>query len=183
MSDRDYYYAANRWASGLEEAPSRHGRAWLLPAQIKSGMAASLHNGRVHLVREAAISTDGDRSRLMARWICGPGSANVRPAETDEVACEWCERLQALPNVTIAVYRCFDVDGELLYIGSTVNLRSRIKQHYYQAPWWDNVSRVDAEPHDTIEAARYAEAVAIAAESPMMNKVGKTLRVIDGGAA
>lgn len=174
--------AAAKFLQGSLSIGDHHRSAMALPARIKTGMAASLHNGRVHIVREAAIITDGAESRMAARWICGPGSANVRAAATDEVACEWCERLQHLP-AGIAVYRCFGYDGELLYIGSTVNLPARIRQHSSTAKWWGDVLRIVAEPHNSVNAARYAESVAIAREAPLLNKLGQTLRVIDGGAA
>lgn len=71
------------------------------------------------------------------------------------------------------VYRAYDADGHLLYIGCTVNLRRRIHQHLWASPWWRRaVVRVTVEEHPTRAAALDAETRAIVTEHPAHNSVG-----------
>jgi hypothetical protein len=153
-----------------------------MPAQIKSGMAASISRGMVHIVDEAALAVDADGAQLAVRWICGNGAVNARPADPSEVACDACEQLQHLPRGPV-VYRCYGTDGDLLYIGSSANVRIRVRAHSTGTRWWDEVAQVEAEPFPTITAARLAEAQAIIAELPSRNRANIPLRVIRGGAA
>lgn len=74
------------------------------------------------------------------------------------------------------LYRCYDADGLLLYIGLTVNPRKRMQVHMahrakaslllqcYMTRW-----EVDADAHPSLAAGREAEAAAIAAERPLFN--------------
>lgn len=176
----DVRAAAGRYVGGELDDRGHFGTAWLMPTRIKTGIAASINNGRVHLANSAALATDGTRTVLAVRWVCGGGSSNARPAEIDEVACESCERLQHLPEGPV-VYRCYDDEGALLYIGSSINLRQRVRGHRGATRWWDEVVRVEAESYPTETAARIAEAHAIRDELPERNKYGIPLEVIKGG--
>lgn len=67
------------------------------------------------------------------------------------------------------VYRVFDADGALLYIGSTKrDLGARLPEHAGK-PWACRAKRVDVARFDSIEEARDAERDAIAAERPLHN--------------
>ncbi|MFE2297935.1 GntR family transcriptional regulator [Streptomyces sp. NPDC059445] len=69
-----------------------------------------------------------------------------------------------------ALYRHFDADRNLLYIGISVNPESRWKSHLYSLAEWPKLaaSRTD-EWFDTREAAEIAEVAAIKAERPRFN--------------
>jgi len=70
------------------------------------------------------------------------------------------------------VYRCFDVDGVLLYIGFTWDLRTRIGAHCAPGrPVGERLSYVSVEKHPTRAAARAAERAAIESETPLFNVV------------
>ncbi|MFD5064690.1 GIY-YIG nuclease family protein [Streptomyces sp. NPDC058394] len=38
-----------------------------------------------------------------------------------------------------AEYRLFNAEGELLYVGSTVDTERRSRAHRYSKPWWPEV--------------------------------------------
>jgi predicted GIY-YIG superfamily endonuclease len=68
------------------------------------------------------------------------------------------------------LYRCFNADRELLYIGITNDIDNRLRQHSRTAPWWkefDSCSQDDRfEDRWTLERA---ERAAILAEEPLYN--------------
>lgn len=70
------------------------------------------------------------------------------------------------------VYRLFDAQGRLLYIGKTYNVRARLwgrGGHAHTKPWWPEVASVTATEYRTEEAALDAEAWAIRREKPLHN--------------
>lgn len=67
------------------------------------------------------------------------------------------------------VYRAFDAEDRLLYIGSSNNPASRMSDHEKHSPWWPFHTRMTLERHDTRAEARAAEALAIATEHPRWN--------------
>lgn len=68
------------------------------------------------------------------------------------------------------VYRLMDKDGRLLYVGVTGNLVKRKRQHARAQSWWGDVAKTVVQCFDNREAAEYAEAEAIASESPLHNR-------------
>ncbi|MFJ9633784.1 GIY-YIG nuclease family protein [Streptomyces sp. NPDC101175] len=69
-----------------------------------------------------------------------------------------------------ALYRAFDVDGALLYIGITDSPIDRFKQHQSTAEWWPLMVLREVEWLNTRSDAEQAEARAIKAEAPKFNK-------------
>lgn len=67
------------------------------------------------------------------------------------------------------VYRVYDADERLLYIGVTVDLKNRLRVHGYQSPWYVDAARVDAESFPDRPTAFDAEAYAIREEAPLHN--------------
>lgn len=73
------------------------------------------------------------------------------------------------------VYRVYDADERLLYIGATGDIQNRLRVHGYQSPWYVQAARVDIEAFPDRPTAFAAEAYAIREESPLHNvrsKVG-----------
>lgn len=68
------------------------------------------------------------------------------------------------------LYRFFDVDGKLLYIGITDNYPLRLIHHGKDKPWWDEVKKFAAERLPTRQDAEEAEKLAIRSELPKYNK-------------
>lgn len=84
------------------------------------------------------------------------------------------------------VYRLFDADGDLLYIGSSINPGARFTRHKAEQPWWPQVASWALEARSSLDEARTAEQLAIAAEHPRHNKRGhgptpvRNFRALDG---
>lgn len=73
------------------------------------------------------------------------------------------------PQGRTALYRLYDANGTLLYVGITTNPRQRWTEHAMSKAWWDEVCSKTVEWFEVrIEAAR-AEAVAVRVERPMWN--------------
>ena len=68
-----------------------------------------------------------------------------------------------------ALYRLYDADDQLLYIGIAADPKERWASHASDKPWWSNVTRRDVEWISTREAAEVAEQEAIATEKPKHN--------------
>lgn len=70
-----------------------------------------------------------------------------------------------------ALYRLYDADGQLLYIGVTTYPPKRFVEHERDKPWWPDVARHHVEWIDGRERAETAERCAIAAEGPRYNRI------------
>jgi predicted GIY-YIG superfamily endonuclease len=75
------------------------------------------------------------------------------------------------------MYRLYNADGTLLYVGISWSALSRITQHKTDKPWWTTVTRVDITtiPGDRA-AAESAERHAIHTEQPLHNVVHNRTR-------
>jgi hypothetical protein len=71
-----------------------------------------------------------------------------------------------------ALYRLFDRDDRLLYVGIAFNPRVRCYHHKKHKPWWSEVARREVEWHDDRRQAEAAERAAIAGEQPLYNVSG-----------
>jgi hypothetical protein len=69
------------------------------------------------------------------------------------------------------LYRMYDSDGTLLYIGQTGPLREGLESHYLREPWIYEVAWIDTEDEHLDEIAAYAaEQEAIRRERPKYNR-------------
>lgn len=66
------------------------------------------------------------------------------------------------------LYRYYDSEGELLYVGITINLAGREAKHRRRA-WWPLVADVHLEEHPGRVSALAAERAAIHHEKPIYN--------------
>lgn len=71
----------------------------------------------------------------------------------------------------IDLYRFFDNDGALLYVGISLSAAQRASQHKHEKQWWPDVARMDVERHPNRAAALDAERHAITTERPIYNIV------------
>jgi hypothetical protein len=86
------------------------------------------------------------------------------------------------------VYRLFNADGELLYVGMTCDVEQRFTYHRAVKPWWPDVANQTFEQFPDRESAEQAEVAAIRSEVPRHNITHSTVnrpvhtpRVIPGG--
>jgi len=68
-----------------------------------------------------------------------------------------------------AVYRWYDANDQLLYVGVSFDLGTRFASHRYGNDNWQQVRRIELEWFDSRRGALEAEARAIATEHPMWN--------------
>lgn len=70
-----------------------------------------------------------------------------------------------------ALYRLFNADGQLLYVGIAYDPKSRWYSHVNTSPWWPNVARKEVEWFEHRNAAVTAEMIAVRTEKPIHNVV------------
>lgn len=71
-----------------------------------------------------------------------------------------------------AIYRWFDANDRLLYVGITANPGQRVQHHEYNQPWFAAATRCVVEWYETRAEAEAAELVAIRREEPLRNTRG-----------
>jgi hypothetical protein len=74
------------------------------------------------------------------------------------------------------LYRHFDADGRLLYVGISLSTIARFDAHRTRSHWSSKVATITIERFETRNEAFAAEAAAILAESPLHNLAGKPSR-------
>jgi hypothetical protein len=77
------------------------------------------------------------------------------------------------------LYRFFDGQGALLYIGLTCGFRTRMAAHRRQKDWWVHVARIELERFPDKASVVAAELAAIKHEKPRYNIVHGR-RVLNG---
>ncbi len=73
-----------------------------------------------------------------------------------------------------ALYRFFDADGALLYVGITHDIEQRWAAHERDKPWWPQVAERPVEWFESRRLALQAELKAIREEAPVHNVTGKS---------
>lgn len=67
------------------------------------------------------------------------------------------------------LYRFFDADGHLLYVGRTISPARRWREHEKKSPWFEAVAKVTRQVFATAGEVDRAERHAIATERPIYN--------------
>lgn len=75
------------------------------------------------------------------------------------------------------LYRYFDANDRLLYVGIAFDVLKRAQGHRRHAAWWSQAATYTEELYPTRTAAEAAEAEAIRAEAPLFNVVHNRRRV------
>jgi hypothetical protein len=73
------------------------------------------------------------------------------------------------PSNGCGLYRCYDAQDRLLYVGITNLGLRRWRKHTEESAWWPDVARIDVEHHTTREQAMEREATLIRALEPLYN--------------
>lgn len=68
------------------------------------------------------------------------------------------------------LYRMFDQDDTLLYVGITAAPKERFAAHQAEKEWWPEVARIAQEHFATRREVEVAERLAIIAEQPLYNR-------------
>lgn len=77
------------------------------------------------------------------------------------------------------LYRFYDADGRLLYVGISLSVFQRWQQHSSDKPWWEHIYRGELEHFDTRTEAAEAELCAIRTEDPLFNVAGRPRELSD----
>ena len=72
-------------------------------------------------------------------------------------------------EISTQLYRHFDSDGTLLYVGVSLDTLSRLRQHKENAHWFKLIHTVKIDSFATREEALTAERMAIKNENPLYN--------------
>lgn len=72
--------------------------------------------------------------------------------------------------MTCQLYRHFDAEGRLLYVGISLSAVERLKQHVARSGWSAEIASITVETHADREAAMKAEREAVERERPLYNK-------------
>lgn len=71
-----------------------------------------------------------------------------------------------------SVYRIYNADGELIYVGVAYSPKVRVSFHRNNKPWGGEIARHEVDWYDTREAAEAAEEQQIADAWPRYNVLG-----------
>jgi len=75
-------------------------------------------------------------------------------------------------NEPTQLYRHFDAQDRLLYVGISLSTVARLTQHRISSDWYSQISRVEIQKFDTRSEAEGAEWEAIQKEKPIYNIIG-----------
>ncbi|NUP47250.1 MAG: GIY-YIG nuclease family protein [Catenulispora sp.] len=68
-----------------------------------------------------------------------------------------------------ALYRLYDAEGQLLYVGISRDPNERFKEHAHERSWWHHVARTEIAWLNDWQQAREVEDAAIRNERPLYN--------------
>lgn len=80
-------------------------------------------------------------------------------------------------DVRTALYRLYDANGELLYVGISDDPHGRMSGHASDKPWWPDVARKTLVWYAHRTQADTAETIAIGLERPRYNKAKRYVRL------
>lgn len=76
---------------------------------------------------------------------------------------------RAIAHLPTDVYRIYDIDGNLLYVGCSVNAYTRIPQHKAYTVWYQRMARFTVHRYRDRAIALAIEDLAISTEKPEFN--------------
>jgi predicted GIY-YIG superfamily endonuclease len=138
------------------------------------GQGAEASGAKCSEIRTAGVGYSHSEGDVVARKFRG---AMVTDDETKLIAMgklpaavmEMAEMETTAKRGETALYRHFDAEGRLLYVGITNNYARRSGEHADDKPWWRDVARSEVERYPTRKAAMDAEKAAIESEHPLDN--------------
>lgn len=79
------------------------------------------------------------------------------------------------------LYRHFDADDNLLYVGVSISILNRIRGHRSNSHWFDRIAKITIQNFNTKEEMYEAEKYAILNEKPLCNvQFSDRLKMRDG---
>ena len=86
------------------------------------------------------------------------------------------EKTADIVQMRTALYRHYDADEALLYVGISLSPLARTGQHAQDAVWFDQVAKISIEWHQNRSEAHKAERMAIQSERPKFNSIMYNVR-------
>lgn len=146
-----------------EQAPER-----LLPMRAVRDQVA-LHPATVYAMIKAGEFPQPIKMGRRSLWIESEVQAWIsRTAEAMRAKARLTPYKRG-PKVRTALYRHFDKDSRLLYIGISLSAVERLREHRVHASWFDRIVRIEIEWFQSRGAALNAERRAIMREKPECN--------------
>lgn len=116
-------------------------------------------------------ASDGDVTERIASTRCGLQINQFASSLTEPGHLQLCDDCVLADVIRPSVYRVFDEDGRLLYLGCSENLFARFAQHgspsSESARWWHLRRTCTVTTYQTAHEAFRAETAAIEAEQPI----------------
>lgn len=140
--------------------------------------AAGKKSARCHRIAAAGIAWEPDgKARLGMYGHCGAFLSNVLIFTDIPDYYDFCEDcLLAGPDVHV-VYRFYDMNGGLLYLGYSAQFHARLRSHQTTSPWWSEVHSSRLAIYDNAPQALAMEAEGIREEQPQHNRQYKPRHV------
>ena len=77
--------------------------------------------------------------------------------------------MSGIASLQTTLYRHFNANGKLLYVGISLSALQRLSQHADHSDWYNEISRVDMEHFCDRPSAMAAEKKAVTSEGPLYN--------------
>lgn len=97
-------------------------------------------------------------------------SVKKKIKELNNIAQGRAPKRESDPDPPTSLYRAFDADGDLLYIGVTSQRQQRLYRHAKVAQWWQKVATIEIQHYATATEAKLAEADQIGRLHPPHNR-------------
>lgn len=148
-------------------------KSWIFRFEL-NGREHAMGLGGANLIslKEAREQTWAAR-RLLRDGINPLTARRLAKEETTKtsIANKWCEFAKYGITPTCFLYRHYDANGGLLYVGMSLHVWSRQTKHLQNAAWANSIFQIIIEPFASREELIEAEALAIKSEYPKFNKV------------
>lgn len=118
------------------------------------------------------------RARIARFEMYQEQKAQRKARELREIGKKLIERAQETKRSTCQLYRHFDPERRLLYVGISNNHVNRLAAHRNDSAWFPLIKYVEIEHFDTRAQAEAAERHAIRTELPIFNRAHSTLRLV-----
>jgi hypothetical protein len=134
-------------------------------------------NAAIELEQAGFLTVDRDASRSRGRLGVPPGTAvHAVPADLTFPEIDPAKMRNSFRRPVgahSAVYRLFNAEGLLLYVGCTNSMPQRWRGHSRTQPWWHEVESWTNHWFTTRAVAKSEESRAIARENPKYNIIGR----------
>ena len=141
------------------------------PTEFKRKIRAATRTAKEAGATEVEIKTVGDE--IVVRISLAPDQplADPRPNDFDQVL-GLTSPFEPVPVPTTTLYRYFDKDGRLIYVGITRDVWRREAEHSC-SHWFHLSVRKETEEYSSRYKAEQAELQAIQDKKPLYNVVGQ----------